>query len=231
MVVAEEVRTRVQAVRERIAAAARRAGRRPEDVTLVAVSKARPLETIEAAYAVGLRHFGENRVQEAMAKFGEFHPPDLTLHLIGHLQSNKAKQAAAFCDVLHSLDSARLAAVLAGHCARRSAPLPVLVEVNVAGEESKFGVMPAEVLPLLRTVLTLPGLRPVGLMTIAPLVSDGEQTRPVFRRLRELRDECARALGVPLPELSMGMTNDFEVAVEEGATLVRVGRALFGERG
>lgn len=226
-----EIGERARAVRERIATAARRAGRRPEDVTLVAVTKTWPTALVEEAYAAGLRHFGENRVQEAAAKFAAFRPPGLTLHLIGHLQSNKAKQAAALCDVVHSLDSLHLAETLAGACARRPSPLPVLVEVNVAGEESKFGVAPGDALVLLRCVLALQGLRPVGLMTIAPLVAEPEEARPVFRRLRKLRDECARHLGVPLPELSMGMTGDFEVAVEEGATLVRVGRALFGGRG
>ncbi|MHB1132731.1 MAG: YggS family pyridoxal phosphate-dependent enzyme [Chloroflexota bacterium] len=225
-----DLASRLAAVQSRIAAAARRAGRAPEGVTLLGVSKTRPLAAIQAAYELGLRHFGENRVQEAADKFATYHPADLTLHLIGHLQSNKAKPAATLFAVVHSLDSRRLAEALAARCAERPTPLDVLVQVNVAGEASKEGVAPAEALPLLRAALALPGLRPVGLMTIAPLVVDPEAVRPVFRRLRQLRDECAATLGVPLPELSMGMTGDFEVAVEEGATLVRVGRAIFGER-
>ncbi len=225
-----ELRRRAEAVRERIARAAERVGRRPEEVTLVAVAKTLPLAVVQQAYAAGLTHLGENRVQEALAKYAEFRPADLTLHLVGHLQRNKARKAAQLFDVIHSLDSLGLAEALA--VARAGGPpLPVLVEVNVAGEESKAGVACAEALPLLARVCELPHLQPQGLMTVAPLVADAEAVRPVFRRLRELRDDCERELGIRLPHLSMGMTNDFEVAVEEGATLVRVGRAIFGERG
>jgi PLP dependent protein len=169
-------------------------------------------------------------VQEAQAKFAEFRPAGVTLHLLGHLQRNKAARAATFFDVVHSLDSMDLARDLSARCQGRQAPLPLLIEVNVAGEESKCGVAPGEALALARQVADLPGLRLTGLMTIAPLVADADLARPTFRRLRELRDDCEQSLGLSLPHLSMGMTNDYEVAVEEGATLVRVGRAIFGER-
>ena len=225
-----ELASRLAAVQARIAAAAQRSGRAPEAVTLVGVTKTQPLALVQAAYAAGLRHFGENRIQEAAEKFAAYRPEGLTLHLIGHLQTNKARQAVSLFSLVHSLDSLHLAEALAARCADRPTPLDVLVEVNVAGEASKGGVPPDEALSLLRAALAWPGLRPRGLMTIAPLVGDPEEARPVFRRLRELRDECARALSVVLPELSMGMTGDFAVAVEEGATLVRVGRAIFGER-
>jgi pyridoxal phosphate enzyme (YggS family) len=227
---ASEIARRVADVRARIARAALRGGRKPEEVTLVAVGKTQPPALIRLAYEAGVKHVGENRVQDPMATYAEFQPPALTLHLIGHLQRNKARKAAQLFDVVHSLDSTALAESLSAACAERRAPLPVLIEVNVAGEESKEGVAPAEVAGLLARVLALPHLLPRGLMTVAPLVADAEEVRPVFRRLRELRDECERELNVSLPELSMGMTNDFEVAVEEGATLVRVGRAIFGER-
>ncbi|MDA8216177.1 MAG: YggS family pyridoxal phosphate-dependent enzyme [Dehalococcoidales bacterium] len=231
MIDGEEMRRRIAGVRERIAQAASGAGRDPGDVTLVAVCKTMPREAVETAYEAGLRHFGENRVQEAAGKFAEFRPADLTLHLIGHLQRNKAKQALSLFDMVHSLDSLALAEALAKRGDDGARPLPVLVEVNVAGEESKFGVGPAETLPLLLQVARLPGLLLQGLMTIAPLVDDPETVRPFFRRLRELREEGEQRLGRPLPHLSMGMTNDFEVAIAEGATIVRVGRAIFGERG
>ncbi|MHB1006953.1 MAG: YggS family pyridoxal phosphate-dependent enzyme [Chloroflexota bacterium] len=226
-----ELRERIEAVMGRIARAAARAGRDSEAVTLVGVSKTMPAETVRLAYGAGLRHLGENRVQEAEAKFAEFRPGDLRLHLIGHLQRNKARKAAALFDCVHSMDSLELALALGAARAESGESLPVLVEVNVAGEESKFGVPPAEALPLIERMLAVPGLAPRGLMTIAPLVADPEAVRPFFRRLRELRDECERQLDTRLPALSMGMTNDFEVAVEEGSTLVRVGRAIFGERG
>ncbi len=229
MATVAEIRLRAEAVREQIARAAERVDRRPEDVTLVAVAKTQPLAVVQQAYAAGLNHLGENRLQEALAKYAEFRPAGLTLHLIGHLQRNKARKAAQLFDVVHSLDSLALAESLAAARAGRP-PLPVLVEVNVAGEESKEGVACTEVLPLLARVCQLPNLQPQGLMTMAPLVADAEEARPVFRRLRELRDECERELGIRLPHLSMGMTNDYEVAVEEGATLVRIGRAIFGER-
>ena len=230
VVTTDDIRQRLAAVQKRIAAAATRAGRRPAEVTLVAVSKTMPLAAVQLAYAAGATNLGENRVQEAAAKFATFRPPDLTLHLIGHLQRNKAAKAAHLFDVVQSLDSIALAEALARHCSERPIPLPVLIQVNVAGEESKEGVSPAETPALVERVLALPQLGLQGLMTIAPLVADAAEARPVFRRLRELRDECETRFHIRLPHLSMGMSNDFEVAVEEGATLVRIGRAIFGER-
>ena len=210
-------------MRERIARACQRAGREPGSVTLVAVSKGQPVEAIRAAYAAGLRHFGENRIQEAVPKIeaAEGTGVEATWHLVGHLQSNKAKTAALAFDVVHSVDSARLLARLDGAA---PAPRDVLLQVNVTAEPQKQGVAPGEVEALVETAREAANLRLRGLMTIAPMATDPEDVRPVFRDLRDLADRFA------LTELSMGMTDDFEVAIEEGATLVRVGRAIFGER-
>jgi len=213
-------------VRQRVERAAERAGRSPADVTIVAVSKSFPPEAIEEAAAAGIVHVGENRVQEAATKFPGLRGLRLTWHLVGHLQTNKAKTALELFDIIHSVDSLHLAETLSHRAQTGVAqrPLPVLLEVNVAGEASKFGFPPGEVAAAAQAVARLPHLDLRGLMTIAPFVSDPETVRPVFRHLRRLRD----ALG--LAELSMGMTDDFEVAIEEGATLVRIGRAIFGER-
>jgi pyridoxal phosphate enzyme (YggS family) len=215
------VAQRLTLVRERVARAAERCGRSPAEVTIVAVSKLFPTQAIEEAAAAGIAHIGENRVQEAAAKVSSLHHLPVTWHMIGHLQTNKAKTALELFDIIHSVDSLRLAEALSRRADR---PIPVLLEVNVAGEASKFGLSPQEVLQTAEAIARLPHLDMRGLMTMAPLVSDPEEVRPVFRELRRLRD----ALG--LAELSMGMTDDFEVAIEEGATLVRIGRAIFGER-
>ena len=188
---------------------------------MVAVAKGFPPEAVREAYAAGLRHFGENRVQEAAAKRPLLADLDITWHLVGHLQTNKVKKALQLFDIVHSLDSLPLAQELSR---RAQGPLPVLLEVNVAGEASKFGLAPEQVPAAAQAIARLPHLELVGLMTVAPMASDPEEVRPVFRRLREL----AQALG--LPHLSMGMSDDFEVAVEEGATMVRLGRAIFGPR-
>jgi pyridoxal phosphate enzyme (YggS family) len=217
---------RLEAARERIAAACGRAGRSPDEVTLVAVTKGFPPEAVREAHAAGVRQFGENRVQEAQTKLPTLEnlSPRPTWHMIGHLQTNKVKTAVGLFDIIQSVDSLHLAQAIERR-APRSTRVPVFLEVNVAGEASKQGVAPDELSRLVAATRALPGLDVRGLMTIAPLVDDPEQARPVFRRLREL----AEPLG--LKELSMGMTDDFEVAVEEGATVVRVGRAIFGERG
>lgn len=214
---------RIAEVRGRIARACERSGRRARDVTLVAVTKTHGVEAIVAAYDAGVRDFGENRVQEAEPKIEAMRARglDVTWHLIGHLQTNKARAAARLFDILHSVDSQRLAEAINARADHR---IPVLIEVNVAGEASKHGVAPVEADALAAAVGRMPNLEVVGLMTVAPMVDDPEDVRPVFARLRELRD----AMG--LRELSMGMTDDFEVAVEEGATIVRVGRAIFGPR-
>ena len=215
------VAERLALIRERVARAAERAGRSPAEVTIVAVSKSFPAQVIEEAAAAGITHIGENRVQEAAAKVSSLRHLPVTWHMIGHLQSNKAKTALELFDIIQTVDSLRLAEALSRRAERA---IPVLLEVNVAGEASKFGLSPQEVLQTAEAVARLPHLDMRGLMTMAPLVSDPEEVRPVFRELRRLRD----ALG--LAELSMGMTDDFEVAIEEGATLVRIGRAIFGER-
>lgn len=234
----------IAAVRERIAAAARRAGRTPADVRLVGVTKTHPPDLVAAALAAGLGDFGENRVQEADAKIAALAAERrrITWHLIGHLQRNKAARAAALFDMVHSVDSLRLAEALSRHAGERPAgPLPVLLQVNVSGERSKEGfdlagwqerpaALDAFAADVAR-ILALPGVSVRGLMTIAPWVQEPEGARPTFRAARLLRDEIARRFPqAAWRELSMGMTDDFAVAVEEGATIVRVGRAIFGAR-
>ena len=217
---------RVAHVRQRVERATERAGRSPAEVTIVAVGKGFSPDAIEKAVAAGIAHVGENRVQEAAAKIPGLLGLPVTWHLVGHLQTNKAKTALELFDIIHSVDLLHLAEVLS-HRAEVGAvqrPLPVLLEVNVIGEASKFGFPSAQVAAAVQAVASLPHLELRGLMTVAPFVSDPQAVRPVFRELRRLRD----ALG--LRELSMGMTDDFEVAIEEGATLVRIGRAIFGER-
>lgn len=218
-------------VQERIAAAAAKSGRRPEDICLVAVTKTVPPERIKEALAAGVQHIGENRVQEAAAKV-ESIPAGVTWHLIGHLQRNKAKQAIQIFDLIHSLDSLRLAKMLQKRAKELERTVNCLVEVNVAGEESKHGIIPDQLLPLLRQVSLLPQLSVRGLMTVAPYVKDPEEVRPIFRQLREMAHEIDKLKlpGVSMEELSMGMSGDFEVAIEEGATMVRVGSAIFGAR-
>ncbi len=210
-------------VRERMAAACRRAGRSPDEVTLVGVSKGVPARAVAEAYTAGLQDVGENRVQEAAAKIETLAAQGVRprWHLVGHLQTNKAKTVTGLFAILHSVDSVRLAQALSR---RAREPLPILLEVNVAQEASKFGFTPREVASSLQSIADLPNLDVRGLMTIAPQTDQPESVRPIFQRLRELRDELG------LRDLSMGMTNDFEVAIEEGATMVRVGRAIFGER-
>ena len=210
-------------VRSRIDAACAHAGRPPDSVSRVGVSKGFDADAIAAAYEAGLRDIGENRVQEAVEKIETLSARGITprWHLIGHLQTNKAKTAAERFAIIQSVDSQRVAEALSRAAV---ASLPVLLEVNVAEEASKYGFTPEEVAPALSAIAALPHLDVRGLMTVAPLTGQPETVRPVFRRLRELRD----ALG--LQEISMGMTNDFEVAIEEGATMVRVGRAIFGDR-
>ena len=218
-----DVAAGVERVRERIARACEQVGRDPAGVTLVAVSKGQPADAVSAAARAGIRHFGENRIQEALPKIGQATAAgvEATWHLVGHLQSNKSKAAASAFDVIHSVDSARLLARLD---AAATAPRDVLLQVNVAAEPQKQGVAPEAVDALVEATHTTDSLRLRGLMTIAPIAADPEEVRPLFRALRLLAERFE------LPDLSMGMTDDFEVAIEEGATLVRVGRAIFGER-
>ncbi|HET7265453.1 MAG TPA: YggS family pyridoxal phosphate-dependent enzyme [bacterium] len=219
----------VAQVRARIAAAAGRSGRRAEDVLLVAVSKTVDAARVREAAALGLPAFGENRVQEAREKAAAV--PDVSWHLIGSLQRNKAKEAARLFTVIESVDSEALAEELSRRAEQQKRAVDVLVQVNVAREPQKHGASPEEAAAVVRRTAALPGLRLRGLMTIAPAFGDPDQARPVFRMLRELRESIRRSAGVALPELSMGMTDDFEVAIEEGATMVRIGRAIFADRG
>lgn len=214
---------RVRAVRARIAAACERAGRDIDSVTLVAVSKTHDAGAVAGAWAAGVTDFGENRVQEASRKIPALAARGVTpvWHLVGHLQTNKIRAALGLFDILHSVDSERLARAIDAEATR---PARAMIEVNVAGEAAKYGVAPAEAADLAERIAGLRNIELVGLMTVAPQADDPEDVRPVFRTLRELRD----AIG--LRDLSMGMTDDFEVAVEEGSTLVRVGRAIFGPR-
>jgi PLP dependent protein len=224
---------RLADVRARIEQAAGRAGRRPADVRLIAVSKTYPIDCVRAALAAGQRDFGENRVQEALQKIDESRDLDIRWHLIGHLQSNKAKKAASHpfasiqsIDRLDLLEAVERAAVQAG-----THP-DILIQVDLAGETTKFGAAEAQVRPLVQAALACRAVRLAGLMLLPPFLEHPEAVRPYFRRLRDLRDEL-RNEGVPaehLTDLSMGMSHDFEVAIEEGATMVRVGTAIFGSR-
>ena len=216
-------------VRQRIAAACARSGRRAESVTLVTVSKGHPAEVVRAAAELGLSVFGENRVQEARAKIG-LCPGRLRWHLIGHLQSNKCRDAVHFFEMIQSVDSLELAREINKWAEKSAKTMPALIEVNVAGESSKFGYAPERVLADLKELNALPKVELHGLMTVAPFAPEAEKVRPVFRRLRELKGQCEELLGAPLPHLSMGMSGDFEVAVEEGATMIRLGSAVLGPR-
>ncbi len=224
-----DVARNLAAVRDRIAAAAHRAGRSPDDVTLIGVTKTVEPDRIRAACAAGLGDIGENRVQEAESKFPHIEGIDVRRHLIGHLQSNKAKKAVALFGSVHSVDTAAIARRLARLAEERGAPIDVLIQVDLGHEPTKHGVDAGACADLAAECAALGFLNLRGLMTIPPLCDDPEKARPWFARLRGLRDAIARA-GPALPDLSMGMTGDFEVAVEEGATMIRVGRAIFGER-
>jgi len=221
----------LEEIQDRIARAAGRAGRDPASVTLVAVSKTVPASRIEEAIAAGVQVLGENRVQEARGKI-ETIGRKVPWHLIGHLQTNKAGLAVSLFEMVHSVDTLRVAQALEREADRQGKRLPVLVQVNISGEASKSGVAPEEAPALLQSVAGMGHLQIEGLMTIPPYAEDPEAGRPLFRRLRELRDRVnAEGLaGEGLRHLSMGMSHDFEVAVEEGATMVRVGTLLFGER-
>jgi hypothetical protein len=245
-----DVAANLARVQARIDSAARRAGRQLAEVTLVAVTKTHPLAMVQAAYQAGIRHFGENRVEEGRAKIPAFQQwlsaqpagsPAPTWHLIGHLQHRKVGDALAYFDLLHSVDSVRLAERISRLAGLERAPQPILLECNVTGEASKYGFGLSQwrtdraergaFIDAVRHISGLPGLHLQGLMTMAPVVAEAEQARPVFAGLRALRDALREEFPmIHWQHLSMGMTDDFEVAVEEGATLVRIGRAIFGER-
>ncbi len=226
------ISTNIDTLRERIAAASRRSGRRPEDVTLVAVAKTFPAERVDEAVRAGVVDIGENYVQELLGKRAALAARDIRWHFVGHLQSNKVRQIAEWIHLVHALDSASVARELDGRAARAGRTLEALVEVNTTGEQTKFGLQPGRVAGFIRSLEPLAHIRIGGLMTIGPFLPDPEGSRPMFRMLRLLRDEIARTpqANVDLHHLSMGMTGDFEVAIEEGATLVRIGTAIFGSR-
>jgi pyridoxal phosphate enzyme (YggS family) len=226
------IQDNIARVEDRITAACRRSGRRRKDVLLVAVSKTHPAESIRAAYAAGLRDFGENRVQEAKSKRQALSDLSVTWHMLGHLQSNKARMARELFQWVQSVDSLRLAERLSQIVDVGEAPLPVLIEVNLGGEASKAGVQPNDVVALVEGIAPLAAIELRGLMTIPPFSENPEAVRPYFRQLQALAHEIeSRNLpNVSMRELSMGMSNDFEVAIEEGATIVRVGTAIFGAR-
>ena len=224
-----DVAANLSAIRERIAAACARAGRDPASVQLLAVTKTQPPEVVSEAARLGLTLFGENKVQEGKSKI-PLCPGRLTWHMIGHLQSNKARDAVELFSMVQSVDSLHLAQELNKRAEQAAKTLPILLEVNIVGEASKFGYKPEQLLLDFEQLNALSRLEIHGLMTIPPWTPLPERVRPVFRRLRELKGQCEQILGVPLPHLSMGMSGDFEVAIEEGATIVRIGTALFGER-
>lgn len=219
----------IRQTRERIARAAEKAHRDPDQITLIAVSKTFPAECIRAAHAAGLRHFGENRVQEREAKAPRVADLEATWHFIGHLQSNKARRAVELFDRIDSLDSAALARKLNDVAAAQGKRIGVLIEVHM-GEATKTGVAESGLPPLAEAVASLPQLDLLGLMTVPPYSEDAKGMRQYFQKLRKLRDDTADRIGRSLPILSMGMSHDFEVAIQEGATEVRIGTGVFGER-
>ena len=218
-----DIKKNLEAVRFRIARACLRSGRSIEEVTLIAVTKTEDTEVIKTAFELGLRNFGESRVQEAESKIKQLSDlqPKPIWHMIGHLQTNKLRTALDIFDTFQSVDSLNLAEAINRHTVRK---IPVLIQVNVSEEATKGGFSVAGISKVIAQISSLSNLRIKGLMTIAPLVKNAEEVRPIFRKLRELRDT------LNLEHLSMGMTDDFEIAIEEGATMIRIGRALFGER-
>ena len=219
----------LEKIQQRIRAACARAGRDPASVTLLAVTKSQPPEVVAAAARLGLNLFGENKVQEARAKI-PLCPGKLRWHFIGHLQSNKCRDAVELFEMIQSVDSLPLAREIAKRAEQAVKTLPVLLEVNVAGEASKFGYAPEKLLAELAAINALPRIEIHGLMAVPPWSAEPEQSRPHFQRLRELKARCEQIFGAALPHLSMGMSGDFEVAIEEGATIIRIGTALFGPR-
>ena len=225
------IRENLDAVEERICGACERSGRERNSVHLICVTKTKPVEMLREAYDAGQRDFGENKVQEICRKKPEL-PEDIRWHMIGHLQRNKVRQLIGQTVLIHSVDSYRLAETISAEAVKAGIVMPILIEVNAASEESKYGISPEEAPDLVRAVSVLPGIRVEGLMTIAPYTDDPESNRPYFVLLRQLavdiEQECID--NVTMDKLSMGMTGDFEVAIEEGATHIRVGTGIFGER-
>ena len=225
------IRENIDAVEKRIQEACERSGRERSSVHLICVTKTKPIEMLEEAYEAGQREFGENKVQEIVRKHPEL-PQDIHWHMIGHLQRNKVRMLMHRTVMIHSVDSLQLAETISKEASKENLVMPVLIEVNMAQEASKFGITAQETKSLVRAVSELPGIRVMGLMTIAPYTDDPETNRPYFRQLRELSVDIDQESfhNVSMGVLSMGMTGDFEVAIEEGATHIRVGTAIFGER-
>jgi hypothetical protein len=225
------VEDNINSVKKRIKATCQKIGREANEIILVAVVKTIPAEIVKKAVEHGIDHIGENRVQEAEQKFEQL-GKIATWHLVGHLQTNKVKKALQIFDLIHSVDSYHLAQEISKHAEQLGRTIPCLVEVNTSGEASKYGVMPEAALEFVTKISFLPAIQIMGLMTIGAFLPDPEQVRPCFKLLRELKDEIQRKdlENITMKYLSMGMTNDFEVAIEEGANMIRVGRAIFGER-
>jgi hypothetical protein len=219
----------LDSIQQRIRAACDRAGRAPDSVTLLAVTKGQPPDVVNEAGKLGLVFFGENKIQEAKAKI-PLCAGRLRWHFIGHLQTNKCRDAVELFEMIQSVDSLHVAQEISKRADLAGKTMPILLEVNLAGEASKFGYRPDAVEAELNQINALPRIEVHGLMTVPPWTANAENVRPVFRQLRELKQRCEQILGAPLPHLSMGMTGDFEVAIEEGATIVRIGTALFGPR-
>ena len=225
------IRENMRAVEDRIAAACQEAGRKPEDVTLIAVSKTKPVEMLREAYECGCRDFGENKVQELLDKY-EVMPRDIRWHMIGHLQTNKVKYIVDKVYLIHSVDSLRLAEEISKEAGKKNVCVNILVEVNVANEETKFGTTCEDAKQLVQDIAKLPNICVKGLMTIAPFVENAEKNRPFFSKLKKISVDIMgeNIDNITMENLSMGMTGDYEVAVSEGATCVRVGTGIFGAR-
>lgn len=225
------VKENLQKVHENIKIACEKAGRDPKEVTLISVSKTKPVSMLEEAYASGSRDFGENKVQEIMDKYPQL-ASDIRWHMIGHLQRNKVKYIIDKAALIHSVDSLRLAQEISSQAGKRQLEMDILIEVNIAGEESKFGIPYEETISLIEEISVLPHIHIKGLMTIAPFVANPEDNRKYFRKIRELSVDIEQKNidNVTMSVLSMGMTGDYMVAIEEGATMVRVGTGIFGER-
>ena len=225
------LRENLEEVKNNIDTAAAKAGRSPEEITLIAVSKTKPVSMIREVYDLGVRDFGENRVQEIMEKYDQL-PDDIRWHLIGHLQTNKVKYIIDKVCLIHSVDSYKLAVEISKEAQKCSRNVDILIEVNVAGEESKFGVRPDDLENLVRSIAKLPGICIKGLMTVAPYVVDSEENRGIFVKMKQFAVDISRKSidNVYMDYLSMGMSGDYTVAVEEGSTMVRVGTSIFGER-
>ena len=238
------MKKRLADVRQRIEAACKRSGRDPSEVTLIAVSKTKPVSMIEEAYELGVRHFGENKVQELADKYYELdkkYGSSISWHLIGHLQRNKVKQVIDKAVLIHSVDSLRLGQKIEEEAAKKNIVCDILIEVNIADEETKYGINPDELIPLFTELIRMPHIRVRGLMAVPPIVDDPEKNRKYFSKLRQLFIDI-KSKNIDNDDnkiyfdpdnfniLSMGMTNDYEVAIEEGATMVRIGTGIFGER-